>query len=134
MRGTAMSIRIIAGRWRNAMSTACRPSAAIKTGSPAFSRPRLHRRCAPSLSSATNTLKSPFPPAFASGMPELQGPGAFRGQGDREMEGRAVPDRAFHPDLAPVHLHDLLNDREAEASPGNRLLRPASATAETLEH
>src|SRR5438128_2603123 len=134
MPGIATSIRIIAGRWLNAMSTACRPSAAIKTGYPAFSSTRLHRRCATSLSSATSTLKSPFPPAFASGMPELQGPGAFRGQGNREMEGRAVPDRAFHPDLAPVHLHDLPNDREAEAGPGNRLRGTAADTAETLEH
>src|SRR5438445_8033643 len=67
-------------------------------------------------------------------MPELQGSGAFRGQGYREMGGRAVPDRAFHPDLAPVHLHDLLNDREAEAGPGNRLRGTAADTAETLKH
>src|SRR5437773_8550671 len=133
MPGMATSIRIMAGRSLKAMSTACRPSAAIKTGYPAFSSTRLHRRCATSLSSATNTLKSPFPPAFASGMPELQGPGAFRGQGDREMEGRAVPDRAFHPDLAPVHLHDLLNDREAEASPGNRLRGTAAYPTEAFE-
>src|SRR5437660_11067747 len=134
MPGMATSIRIMAGRSLRAMSTACRPSSAIKTGYPAFSSTRLHRRCATSLSSATSTLKSPFPPAFASGMPELQGPGAFRGQGNREMEGRAVPDRAFDPDLAPVNLHDQLNDREAEASPGNRLRGTAADPAEALEH
>src|SRR5256886_16656979 len=110
MRGIATSIRIIAGRWLNAMSTACRPSAAIKTRYPAFSSTRLHRRCATSLSSATNTLKSPFPTAFPSGMPELQGPCAFRGHAPREMDERALPDHASLPDNAPVHLHDLLHD------------------------
>src|SRR5207245_10481345 len=94
----------------------------------AFSRRRLPSRWATSLSSATRTVRvlavlswpTAVPPAFASGMPELlQGLGALGGQRDREVERRAVADRALHPDLASVHLHDLLNDREAQASPGN---------------
>src|SRR2546430_10016538 len=134
MPGMATSIRIMAGRSLRAMSTACRPSAAIKTGYPAFSSTRLQRRWATSLSSATNTLKALLSPAFASGMPELQGFDAFRGERDREVERRAMPDRALHPDLASVHLHDLLNDREAKASPGNRLRRAAAYAPEALEH
>src|SRR5213080_2604456 len=66
-------------------------------------------------------------------MPELLGVGAFGAQGDREVERRAVAQRAFHPDLASVHLHDLLNDREAEASPGNRLRGAAADSPEALE-
>src|SRR2546430_628140 len=134
MPGMATSIRIMAGRSLRAMSTACRPSAAIKTGYPAFSSTRLHRRWATSLSSATNTLKALPSPAFASGMPELQRFDAFRGERDREVERRAVPDGALHPDLASVHLHDLLNDREAKASPGNRLRGAAADAPEALEH
>src|SRR5438876_10240197 len=101
------------------MSTACRPSAAIKTGYPAFSSTRLHRRWATSLSSATSTVNAVAPVPSSSGMPELQRVRALRRQWDREVEGRAVADRALHPDLASVHLHDLLNDREPEASPGD---------------
>src|SRR5437588_10696347 len=67
-------------------------------------------------------------------MPELQGFGDLSDQGDGEVERRTVPDRALHPDLAPVHLHDLLNDREAEASPGNRLRGAAADSPEALEH
>src|SRR5438093_6863010 len=134
MPGMATAIRIMAGRSLRAMSTACRPSAAIKTGYPAFSSTRLQRRWAPSLSSATNTLKALLSSAFASGMPELQGFDAFRGERDREVERRAMPDRALHPDLAAVHLHDLLNDRETKASPGNRLRGAAADASETLEH
>src|SRR5207249_9631397 len=119
MPGMATSIRIIAGCCDSAMSTACRPSAAISTGYPAFSSTRLHSRCATSLSSATSTVK--VPRLASSGMPELQRIRAFGGERDGEVERRAVTDRALHPDLAPVHLHDLLNDRPAEASPGNRL-------------
>src|SRR5438309_297013 len=133
MPGMATSIRIMAGRSLRAMSTACRPSAAIKTGYPAFSSTRLQRRWATSLSSATNTLKAPSP-VISSGMPELQGFGVLSDQGDGEVERRTVPHRALHPDLAPVHLHDLLNDREAKASPGNRLRGAAADAAETLEN
>src|SRR5207249_3310568 len=46
MPGMATSIRIIAGRWFSAMSTASRPAAAIKTGYPPLSSTRLQRRCA----------------------------------------------------------------------------------------
>src|SRR5437867_8158441 len=67
-------------------------------------------------------------------MPELQRVRAFRGERDREVERRAVTDRALDPDLAPVHLHDLLNDREAQASPGNGLRGAAANAPETLEH
>src|SRR5438309_2515419 len=117
------------------MSTACKPSPAINTGYPALSSTRLQRRCATSLSSATRTAGGlVVPPSCVSGMPELQCIRVFRGERDREVEGRAVADGAFHPDLAPVHLHDLLNDREAEASPGDRLRGAAADAAETLEH
>src|SRR5947199_6657744 len=116
------------------MSTACKPSPAIKTGYPAFSSTRLHSRWATSLSSATRTAGWVVVPASSvSGMPELQCVRAFRRERDREVEGRAVADGAFHPDLAPVHLHDLLNDREAEASPGNRLRGAAADPPETFE-
>jgi len=48
-------------------------------------------------------------------MPELQR--VVGGERDGEVKGRPMTDSAFHPDLAPMHLHDLLNDREAEAGP-----------------
>src|SRR5438093_9252171 len=131
MPGMATSIRIIAGRCESAMSTACRPSAAISTGYPAFSSTRLHSRCATSLSSATSTVK--VPRLASSGMPELQRIRAFGGERDGEVERRAVTDRALHPDLAPVHLHDLLNDRQAEASPGNRLRGAAADPTKAFE-
>src|SRR5207249_8571273 len=134
MPGMATSMRIIAGRWWRAMSTACSPSPAIKTGYPAFSSTRLQSRCATSLSSATRTEGGLVVPApSVSGMPELQCVRAFGRERDREVEGRAVTDGAFHPDLAPVHLHDLLNDREAEASPGNRLRGAAAYPTEAFE-
>src|SRR6266542_5932597 len=44
-----------------------------------------------------------------------------------------MADGAFHPDLASVHLDDLLNDREPEASPRDRLPRAAAHPAEPLE-
>src|SRR5260370_36851279 len=66
-------------------------------------------------------------------MAELQRGRAFGRERDREMERRAVTDGAFHPDLASVHLHDLLNDREAEASPGYRLRGAAAHSPEALE-
>src|SRR5438477_8016645 len=117
------------------MSTACKPSPAINTGYPALSSTRLQRRCATSLSSATRTAGGVVvPPSCISGMPELQCIRVFRGEWDREVEGRAVADGAFHPDLAPVHLHDLLNDREAEASPGDRLGGAAADPTEALEY
>ena len=50
------------------------------------------------------------------------------------MKRRTVTDRALNPDLASMHLHDLFNDREAEASPGNRLGGSAADAAEALEH
>src|SRR5256886_6276146 len=134
MPGMATSMRIIAGRWWSAMSTACSPSPAIKTGYPAFSSTRLQSRCATSLSSATRTEGGRVVPAASvSGMPELQCVRAFGCERDREVEGRAVTDGAFHPDLAPVHLHDLLNDREAEASPGDGLRGAAADPTEAFE-
>src|SRR5207247_6929598 len=103
-------------------------------GYPAFSSTRLQSRCATSLSSATSTEGGLVMPASSvSGMPELQGVRAFGRERDREVEGRAVTDGAFHPDLAPVHLHDLPNDREAEASPGNRLRGTAAYPTEAFE-
>src|SRR5260370_6985351 len=44
-----------------------------------------------------------------------------------------MTDRAFDPDLAAVHLNDLLNDREAQAGPGYRLGGAASDPPEALE-
>src|SRR5260370_36642748 len=49
------------------------------------------------------------------------------------MDRRPVPNRAFDPDLAAMHLNDLLNDREAQAGPGYRLGRAASDPPEALE-
>src|SRR5438270_62718 len=86
MPGIATSIRIIAGFWPSAMSTACSPSAAISTAYPAFSSTRLHRRCATSLSSATRTVNGRGVVPFGSAMAELHGVGVLRRQRDREVE------------------------------------------------
>src|SRR5579864_9063878 len=66
-------------------------------------------------------------------MAELQRGRAFGRERDREVERGAVTDGAFDPDLASVHLHDLLNDREAEASPRYRLRGAAAYAPEALE-
>src|SRR4029077_14628267 len=66
-------------------------------------------------------------------MAKLQRGRAFGSEGDREVERGAVTDGAFDPDLASVHLHDLLNDREAEASPRYRLRGAAAHAPEALE-
>src|SRR5260370_8037365 len=57
----------------------------------------------------------------------------LRCQWNREMERRTMTNRAFDPDLAAMHLNDLLNDREAQAGPGYRLGRAASDPPEALE-
>src|SRR2546428_7614895 len=44
-----------------------------------------------------------------------------------------MTDRAFDPDLAAMHLNDLLNDREAQAGPGYRLGGSASDPPEALK-
>src|SRR3989442_14870641 len=67
-------------------------------------------------------------------MPALQCRRGLRCQGDGEVKRRTVTDRALDPDLATMHLDDLLNDREAQAGPGYRLGRAASHPAESLEH
>src|SRR5690242_13511283 len=88
--------------------------------------------CATSLSSATSTVNFEAP-LGASAMAELQRGRAFGRERDREMERRTMPDGALHPDLASVHLHDLLNDREAEASPGYGLSGATAHAPEALE-
>src|SRR5204862_3217859 len=126
---SATSLRIMSGASTSAMLTASSSSDAVSTRWPAFSRTRRHSRCATSLSSATSTVT-----ALASGMPELhRGRDRLQGQRDGEVERRPVSDGAFDPDLAAVHLHDLLNDRQPEPSPGDRLGRAAAHAAEALE-
>src|SRR5260221_9117894 len=66
-------------------------------------------------------------------MPALQWRDVLSRQRKCEVKRRPVPDRALNPDLSPMHLHDLLNDREAQASPRNRLRGSASDAAEALE-
>src|SRR5258708_36773795 len=66
-------------------------------------------------------------------MPALQRRRVFRRQGNGEVECRPVPYRALHPDPAAMHFHDLLNDREAQASPRDRLGGSAADTAEAFE-
>src|SRR5437868_9804542 len=134
--GMATSIRIMSGApaGPRAMSTASCPSEAVSTLWPAFSSTRRHSRCATSLSSATSTV-SDRPTDPDSGMPELGGRcHRFGRERDREVECGSVAERAFDPDLATVHLHDLLNDREAEASPSDRLGGSAADAAEALEN
>src|SRR6476646_3143667 len=73
------------------------------------------------------------PAAAGSPMTSLQWRDVLRRQREGEVKRRTVPDRALDPDLAPMHLHDLLNDREAQASPRNRLGGAAADPAEALE-
>src|SRR5712692_5616019 len=68
-----------------------------------------------------------------SGMAELSRCCVLRCQWDGEVECRTVTDRALDPDLSPVHLDDLLNDREAQPGPGYRLGGATSDPAEPLE-
>src|SRR2546427_4119606 len=76
----------------------------------------------------------PGPPAAAgSRMPSLQWRDVLGGQWEGEVKRRSVPDRALDPDLSPMHLHDLLNDREAQASPRYRLCGATAHAAEALE-
>src|SRR6202011_1714968 len=89
---------------------------------------------ATSLSSATSTVICVLLLAVGSGMPALQWRDVLRRQRESEMKRRTMPDRALNPDLSPMHLHDLLNDREAQASPRNRLRRPAPDPPEAFEH
>src|ERR1051326_113251 len=96
------------------MFTASWPSDAVSTRCPAFSSTRRHRRCATSLSSATRIATRDW----SSGMTKLHRRRDHLGrQRDGEVESRPVPDGALDPDLAPMHLHDLLNDGQAEAGP-----------------
>src|SRR6266851_489722 len=63
-------------------------------------------------------------------MPELhRRRDRLRRQWDGEVECGPVADRALDPDLAAVHLHDLLNDRQPKPSPGDRLRRAAAHSA-----
>src|SRR6266571_695150 len=101
----------------------------VRSRWPAFSRTRRHSRCATSLSSATSTVT-----ALLSGMPELhRRRDRLRRQRDGEVERRPVANCALDAELAAVHLHDLLNDRQPEPSPGDRLGRAAAHAAEALE-
>src|SRR5260370_1561051 len=52
---------------------------------------------------------------------------------NREMERRTMTNRAFDPDLAAMHLNDLLNDREAQPGPGDGLGGAAPDPPESLE-
>src|SRR5712692_11089542 len=66
-------------------------------------------------------------------MAALQRRRLLRCQRDGEVERRTVTDRALDPDLAAMHLNDLLNDREAQAGPGYRLGGAAPDPPEALE-
>src|SRR5258708_11380158 len=57
----------------------------------------------------------------------------LRCQWNREMERRTMTNRAFDPDLAAMHLNDLLNDREAQPGPGDGLGGAAPDPPEPLE-
>src|SRR5690242_8127139 len=127
--GIATSMRIMSGSSPSARFTASWPSDAVSTRWPAFSSTRRQSLCATSLSSATSTVT-----CFPSGMAQLHRRRHGLGrQRDGEVERRAVAERALDPYLAAVHLHDLLNDRQPEASPGYGLGRAAAHAAEALE-
>src|SRR2546427_1087377 len=71
---------------------------------------------------------------MSSGMAERVWRRVLRCQWDGEVECRTVTDRALDPDLAPVHLDDLLNDREAQPGPRDRLGGAAPHPPEPLEN
>src|SRR6267143_913262 len=71
---------------------------------------------------------------MSSGMAERVWRRVLRCQWDGGVECRTVTDRALNPDLAAVHLDDLLNDREAQPGPGDRLGGAAPDPPEPLEH
>src|SRR6266852_3066650 len=66
-------------------------------------------------------------------MAALQRRRLLRCQRDGEVERRTVTDSALDPDLAAMHLDDLLNDREAQAGPGYRLGGAAADPPEAFE-